>query len=174
MKINCCCCIFLLNLPSVLCPAHIYLFPVPEVAYVLLPNTIHGSTWGSTWTDARCQWSVLQVGTKLNQILRELTEGTLTGRWSLIILKCSNSLSVNYVIVFIYHALQSISTIQKFAKFLFCLVTVTRPLCARSPDRLLVTGPGVVLPELVLHLPLLHPQPVGVHSEAGGGGGSRS
>ena len=85
-----------------------------------------------------------------------------------------NSLSVNYVIVFIYHALQSISTIQKFAKFLFCLVTVTRPLCAWSPDRLLVTGPGVVLPELVLHLPLLHPQPVGVHSEAGGGGGSRS
>ena len=113
------------------------------------------------------------MGTKLNQILREFNRRDVDGAM-ITNFEMFNSLSVNYVIVFIYHALQSISTIQKFAKFLFCLVTVTRPLCAWSPDWLLVTGPGVVLPELVLHLPLLHPQPVGVHSEAGGGGGSRS
>ena len=104
------------------------------------------------------------------------------GHLSLIFFKSRFEINVQqpvcfvYVINYVYHTLQwaqSIFTIQKFARFLFCLVTVTRPLCARSPDRLLVPGPHVALPELVLHLPLLHPQPVGVHSEAGGGAGSR-
>ena len=41
MKINCCCCTFLLNFPSVLGPAHICFYPVLDVACALLLNTIH-------------------------------------------------------------------------------------------------------------------------------------
>ena len=140
--------------------------------YLTPPTALHGGLHGRTRavSEVYFRWSGgHQVKSDFERINRRDVDGAMITNFEMF-----NSLSVNYVIVFIYHALQSISTIQKFAKFLFCLVTVTRPLCARSPDRLLVTSPGVVLPELVLHLPLLHPQPVGVHSEAGGGGGSRS